>query len=154
EIASEIDEEVRRLIEAAHTEAWAILAEYRDTLDVLATELLERETLTRKDLEKIFSGVEKRPRITTFNEFGERTPSDKPPVKTPGELAIERGEPWPPEPVTPDPVPEPVGAGSGASGPHSGGAGSGAGQPGSGYPNPTPGQAYPPAYPPQSAPGQ
>jgi cell division protease FtsH len=98
EVASEIDDEVRRLIEAAHTEAWAILTEYRDTLDELATQLLERETLTRKDLETIFDKVVKRPRITAFNDFGERTPSDKPPVKTPGELAKERGEPWPPEP--------------------------------------------------------
>ncbi|GGF21302.1 ATP-dependent zinc metalloprotease FtsH [Williamsia phyllosphaerae] len=111
EVAAEIDDEVRRLIEAAHTEAWAILNEYRDTLDDLATQLLERETLTRKDLEVIFSGVEKRPRITTFDEFGDRTPSDKPPVKTPGELAIERGEPWPPEPA-PRLVKETVGAGS------------------------------------------
>ncbi|RZL75776.1 MAG: cell division protein FtsH, partial [Rhodococcus sp. (in: high G+C Gram-positive bacteria)] len=101
EVAREIDEEVRNLIEAAHTEAWAILNEYRDVLDILATELLERETLTRKDLEKIFHSVEKRPRITAFNDFGHRTPSDKPPVKTPRELAVERGEPWPqqPEPV-------------------------------------------------------
>ena len=95
EIAREIDEEVRNLIEAAHTEAWAILNEYRDVLDLIATELLERETLTRKDLEKILAGVEKRPRITAFNDFGGRTPSDRPPVKTPRELAIERGETWP-----------------------------------------------------------
>nr|WP_296772937.1 ATP-dependent zinc metalloprotease FtsH [Rhodococcus sp. (in: high G+C Gram-positive bacteria)] len=105
EVAREIDEEVRKLIEAAHTEAWAILNEYRDVLDILATELLERETLTRKDLEKIFTGVSKRPRITAFNDFGERVPSDKPPVKTPGELAIERGEPWPPQPIAPKVVP-------------------------------------------------
>ena len=105
EVAREIDEEVRNLIEAAHTEAWAILNEYRDVLDILATELLERETLTRKDLEKIFTGVTKRPRITLFNDFGDRIPSDKPPVKTPGELAIERGEPWPPQPVAPKVVP-------------------------------------------------
>ena len=133
EIAGEIDDEVRRLIEAAHTEAWAILSEYRDTLDVLATELLEKETLTRKDLEKIFSEVQKRPRITAFNEFGERTPSDKPPVKTPGELAIERGEPWPPEP---EPVPEPVGVAGYPGGPQ---------VPGQvpSYPPGTPGQAYP-----------
>ncbi|MDL9938597.1 ATP-dependent zinc metalloprotease FtsH [Gordonia sp. ABSL1-1] len=129
EIASEIDDEVRRLIEAAHTEAWAILSEYRDTLDVLATELLEKETLTRKDLEKIFENVVKRPRITAFNEFGDRTPSDKPPIKTPGELAIERGEPWPPEPA---PVPEPVGAPAYPGGPQ------------------VPGQV--PAYPPQDQP--
>jgi cell division protease FtsH len=83
EIAREIDEEVRNLIEAAHTEAWAILSEYRDALDLIASELLERETLTRKDLEKILAGVEKRPRITAFNDFGGRTPSDRPPVKTP-----------------------------------------------------------------------
>lgn len=99
EVAREIDEEVRNLIEAAHTEAWSILNEYRDVLDILATELLERETLTRKDLEQIFTSVEKRPRITAFNDFGGRTPSDKPPVKTPRELAIERGEPFPDEPA-------------------------------------------------------
>ncbi|KAA0022068.1 ATP-dependent zinc metalloprotease FtsH [Antrihabitans cavernicola] len=104
EVAREIDEEVRNLIEAAHTEAWAILNEYRDVLDILATELLERETLHRRDLEEIFTSVEKRPRITAFNDFGERVPSDKPPVKTPRELAIERGEPWPPEPA-PAPFP-------------------------------------------------
>nr|WP_294637842.1 ATP-dependent zinc metalloprotease FtsH [uncultured Rhodococcus sp.] len=105
EVAREIDEEVRKLIEAAHTEAWAILNEYRDVLDRLASELLERETLTRKDLEKIFTDVAKRPRITAFNDFGERVPSDKPPVKTPGELAIERGEPWPPKPIAPKVAP-------------------------------------------------
>ena len=52
EVAGEIDDEVRRLIEAAHTEAWAILTEYRDVLDELATQLLERETLHRDDLTK------------------------------------------------------------------------------------------------------
>ena len=95
EVAHEIDEEVRKLIEAAHTEAWDVLNTYRDVLDELVIELLEKETLTRKDLERIFATVEKRPHITVFNEFGERTPSDKPPIKTPGELAMERGEPWP-----------------------------------------------------------
>ncbi|WFS12408.1 ATP-dependent zinc metalloprotease FtsH [Rhodococcus aetherivorans] len=101
EVAREIDEEVRNLIEAAHTEAWAILNDYRDALDLLAGELLEHETLTRKDLERILASVEKRPRITEFNDFGGRTPSDKPPIKTPAELAKERGEPWPPEAVRP-----------------------------------------------------
>ncbi|MFD4429602.1 ATP-dependent zinc metalloprotease FtsH [Nocardia sp. NPDC058497] len=103
EVAREIDEEVRNLIEAAHTEAWSILSEYREQLDALATALLERETLHRKDLEEVLAGVVKRPRITAFNDFGDRLPSDKPPVKTPGELAAERGEPWPP--VQPAPVP-------------------------------------------------
>ncbi|CAM3166562.1 cell division protein FtsH [Mycobacterium intermedium] len=99
EVAGAIDEEVRKLIEAAHTEAWEILTEYRDVLDTLAGELLEKETLHRPELEGIFAGVEKRPRLTMFDDFGGRIPSDKPPIKTPGELAMERGEPWPPEPV-------------------------------------------------------
>ncbi len=95
EVARDIDDEVRKLIEAAHTEAWAILTEYRDVLDTLAGELLEKETLHRAELEAIFADVKKRPRLTVFDDFGGRIPSDKPPIKTPGELAIERGEPWP-----------------------------------------------------------
>ncbi len=102
EVARDIDDEVRKLIEAAHTEAWEILTEYRDVLDTLAGELLEKETLHRSELKAIFGDVEKRPRLTMFDDFGGRVPSDKPPIKTPGELAIERGEPWPP------PVPEPA----------------------------------------------
>ena len=54
------------------------------------------------ELQAIFGDVKKRPRLTMFDDFGGRVPSDKPPIKTPGELAIERGEPWPP------PVPEPA----------------------------------------------
>jgi cell division protease FtsH len=102
EVAQIIDDEVRKLIEAAHTEAWEILTEYRDVLDTLAGELLEKETLHRAELEAIFGEVKKRPRLTMFDDFGGRVPSDKPPIKTPGELAIERGEPWP------KPVPEPA----------------------------------------------
>ncbi len=102
EVARDIDDEVRKLIEAAHTEAWEILTDYRDVLDTLAGELLEKETLHRPELEGIFADVEKRPRLTLFDDFGGRIPSDKPPIKTPGELAIERGEPWP------QPVPEPA----------------------------------------------
>jgi cell division protease FtsH len=102
EVAQIIDDEVRKLIEAAHTEAWEILTEYRDVLDILAGELLEKETLHRVELAAIFADVKKRPRLTMFDDFGGRVPSEKPPIKTPGELAIERGEPWPP------PVQEPA----------------------------------------------
>ena len=102
EVAQIIDDEIRKLIEAAHTEAWEILTEYRDVLDTLAGELLEKETLHRAELEAIFGDVKKRPRLTMFDDFGGRVPSDKPPIKTPGELAIERGEEWP------KPVPEPA----------------------------------------------
>jgi cell division protease FtsH len=135
EVAHEIDEEVRALIEAAHTEAWEILNTYRDILDELVFELLQKETLTRRDLERIFGGVEKRPRITAFNDFGARTPSDKPPIKTPAEQARERGESWPPEA---EPVREPTPVGS-----YPGG-GYGVTPPGpNGAPPPTPPGSYP-----------
>jgi cell division protease FtsH len=170
EVAHEIDEEVRKLIEAAHTEAWEVLNTYRDVLDQLVAEVLEKETLQRKDLERIFDAVEKRPRITAFNDFGGRTPSEKPPIKTPGELAKERGEPWPPEQADPEQQPTPVGAvpgggdlpggpprgGPGQSGPNGAGSygwqgpdgeNSGPAQPGE-----TPGNGNPYAYPPQGPP--
>ncbi|XVS64825.1 ATP-dependent zinc metalloprotease FtsH [Actinosynnema sp. CA-299493] len=126
EVAHEIDEEVRKLIEAAHTEAYEVLNTYRDVLDALTLELIEKETLHQKDLERIFAEVEKRPRITQFNQFGNRTPSDKPPVKTPAELAKERGEPWPPaiedtlddEPPVQDPTPTPPNGHNGVLTPH------------------------------------
>ncbi|WP_067698535.1 ATP-dependent zinc metalloprotease FtsH [Nocardia jejuensis] len=146
EVAREIDEEVRNLIEAAHTEAWSVLNEYRDELDALATALLERETLHRKDLEVVLATIDKRPRITAFNDFGGRTPSDRPPVKTPRELATERGEPWPEEPVRQE---RPVTAGAPANGGYADPA-YGAPQPQYGYPAPAGYPAPPqqqPAYP-------
>ena len=45
EIASAIDEEIKRLIEAAHDEAWEVLVEYRDVLDNLVLRLLDKETV-------------------------------------------------------------------------------------------------------------
>ncbi len=47
EIASAIDDEVRRLIESAHDEAWEVLVQYRDVLDNLVLQLMEHETLSR-----------------------------------------------------------------------------------------------------------
>jgi cell division protease FtsH len=47
QIAYVVDEEVRRLIDQAHDEAYAIVIENRDVLDRLALELLERETLNQ-----------------------------------------------------------------------------------------------------------
>ena len=106
EIAKILDDEVRRIIDAAHTEAWQVLETNRDILDAVAAELLEKETLRQDDLKRLFADVVKRPRITEFDDFGGRIPSTRPPIKTPGELAKERGEPWPP-PVT-DPFAMPV----------------------------------------------
>jgi cell division protease FtsH len=88
EIASAIDDEVRRLIEAAHDEAWDVLVQYRDVLDTLVLQLMEHETLTRDQVLQIFAAVQKRPTRGSYTGYGKRMPSDRPPVLTPKELAL------------------------------------------------------------------
>lgn len=54
DVANQIDREVRKIVEESYGQARAILAQYRDKLDEIATKLLEVETLTREDFEAIF----------------------------------------------------------------------------------------------------
>jgi len=61
QVAATVDAEVRNLLDTAHREAWEILTRNRAVLDQLAEELLTRETLLEKDLERIFEGVVKQP---------------------------------------------------------------------------------------------
>jgi cell division protease FtsH len=61
QVAFEIDNEVRRLIDEAHDEALDILQDQRTKLDELAALLIERETLEREELEAFLTGVTKRP---------------------------------------------------------------------------------------------
>jgi cell division protease FtsH len=88
EIASAIDEEIKRLIEHAHDEAWSVLVEYRDVLDNLVLQLLEHETLSRKQVLEVFAPVQRRPIRGTYTGYGKRLPSDRPPVMSPKELAL------------------------------------------------------------------
>ncbi len=53
-VAEKIDMEVRSLVNEAYQEAKKILTEYRDKLDAVATKLLEVETLSKEEFEKIF----------------------------------------------------------------------------------------------------
>jgi cell division protease FtsH len=88
EIASAIDEEIKRMIEAAHDEAWEVLVEYRDVLDALVLRLLDKETVARKEVLELFATVQKRPQRGTYTGYGKRLPSDRPPVMSPKELAL------------------------------------------------------------------
>ncbi|WP_030163668.1 ATP-dependent zinc metalloprotease FtsH [Spirillospora albida] len=88
DIASAIDDEVRRYIEAAHDTAWEILVEYRDVLDDLVVNLMEKETLSKDQVLEIFSPITKRPHQNSYTGYGKRLPSDRPPVLTSKELAL------------------------------------------------------------------
>ena len=61
DVAATVDAEVRALMDAAHREAWQILSRNRSVLEDLAGQLLEKETLLEKDLERIFASVIKQP---------------------------------------------------------------------------------------------
>ncbi|MGN7248017.1 ATP-dependent zinc metalloprotease FtsH [Janibacter anophelis] len=89
-IATIVDEEVRRFIEDAHDEAWHALNDNRDILDRLVLDLLEHETLNAKELEVVFADVRKRPKRPTWLSSEHRTISDIPPVLTPAEQAAMR----------------------------------------------------------------
>jgi len=88
DVAAQIDGEVRQLIEAAHDEAWEILSEYRDVLDDLVLQLMDKETLSKDQVLAIFAPITKRPSRGSYTGWGKRLPSEKPPVLTPRELAL------------------------------------------------------------------
>ncbi len=57
EIAREIDDEVRQIIEGAHERARAILGEQRERLDRISQILLRRETIEKEQFEKLLAGA-------------------------------------------------------------------------------------------------
>ncbi|MEN4099687.1 MAG: AAA family ATPase, partial [Anaerolineaceae bacterium] len=69
-VAEQIDQQVRKLVNDAHEHARNILIQYRQKLDEVAARLLETETLSREEFEKLFPPpVPKRsgtPVITTY----------------------------------------------------------------------------------------
>ncbi|MFJ4922281.1 ATP-dependent zinc metalloprotease FtsH [Streptomyces sp. NPDC088725] len=88
EVAALVDEEVKKLIETAHNEAWEILVENRDVLDNLVLQLLEKETLNKEQIAEVFSTIVKRPARPAWTGSSRRTPSTRPPVLSPKELAL------------------------------------------------------------------
>ncbi|MGH3443275.1 MAG: ATP-dependent zinc metalloprotease FtsH [Nitriliruptorales bacterium] len=66
EVAWEIDQEVRRLVDEAHDEALEILVENLDVLEATAERLLEIETIDGEELARVFEPIKHRPsRATT-----------------------------------------------------------------------------------------
>jgi cell division protease FtsH len=91
EVAAAIDREVRRLIDEAHHRAAAVLTVHRATLDRMARELVERETLDALELADILGPLDPWP---VADE-----PAGSPPRSRRGERS---GGSWPVERVPPD----------------------------------------------------
>ncbi|MEV8145371.1 ATP-dependent zinc metalloprotease FtsH [Specibacter sp. NPDC078709] len=102
-VASMIDEEVRKLIDQAHDDAYEALIANRDILDRLALELLERETLNQAEIAEIFIGLRKPAPRKVWLSKDSRPVSALPPVITDKERreALESGAPKP-ESVSPE----------------------------------------------------
>ena len=56
EIAREIDDEIRRIVESAHQQAKDILSEHRESLTTISEILLKRETIEREEFEALLAG--------------------------------------------------------------------------------------------------
>jgi cell division protease FtsH len=56
EIAREIDDEIRRIVESAHVQARDILTTHRDSLEKLSEILIKRETIEKEQFEALLDG--------------------------------------------------------------------------------------------------
>ncbi|PFG44405.1 membrane protease FtsH catalytic subunit [Isoptericola jiangsuensis] len=90
-VAGTVDHEVRKLVEAAHDEAWEVLTQYRDVLDDLVLRLLEKETLNQAELAEIFAPVTKREARDVWLSSEQRTVHTRGPVMTEREQASTNG---------------------------------------------------------------
>ncbi len=91
QVASVIDSEVHELIEIAHDEAYEILTAHRAELDQIVLELMESETLSADDMNRICINVKKRsPMAPYVGSSDRRKPSNLPPVLTPAEVRAQQ----------------------------------------------------------------
>src|SRR3989449_2127408 len=94
EIAREIDDEIRRVIEEAHETATQVLKEHSDDLHKLSLILIERETIDKDQFERLLAGEDEE------SVFAEKAPAAEPEPEPEGEKKRK------PEPKTrPFPIP-------------------------------------------------
>ena len=85
-VAAIVDAEIRKLIETAHHEAYELLVENRVTLDAMVLALLEKETLNKDEISKIFKKIKKRNNRPAWTGSAMRIPSQVPPVDVPARI--------------------------------------------------------------------
>jgi cell division protease FtsH len=104
EIAKEIDDEIRRVIEEAHDKARNVLREHMDELHQLSAILIERETIDKTQFERLLQGEPEE------SVFAEDTPAAEPePEAEPEKKPALRPQPRPlpgaaMQPPPPDPA--------------------------------------------------
>jgi cell division protease FtsH len=86
EVAGIIDEETKNLLATAHQEAFDILEENRDVLDSLVLELLDKETLDKEQIARVFEPLRRRSERPAWTGSPDRRPSTIPAVEIPEEI--------------------------------------------------------------------
>jgi cell division protease FtsH len=104
EIAREIDDEIRRVIEEAHERARVVLREHMDELHRISALLIERETIDKEQFERLLAGETPE---SVFPEEQKAPPDEKKPERKP--RAEPKPRPFPLPGATMQP-PEPEGA--------------------------------------------
>jgi cell division protease FtsH len=106
EVAREIDEEIRRVIEEAHDRATRVLQEHMDDLHRIGAILIERETIDKDQFERLTAGESEE------TVFPDETPEPEPePEEERKRLPQPKPRPFP-QPgraMQPPPDPEPTG---------------------------------------------
>jgi cell division protease FtsH len=102
EIAREIDDEIRRVIEEAHTNAHQVLRDHMDELHKLSAILIERETIDKDQFERLLAGE---PEDDVFRE--ETPPAVEEPPAEPAKRPRPQPKPFPlPGALSQPPPPE------------------------------------------------
>ena len=81
EIAREIDDEIRRVVESAHQRARDILTEHREILDSVSEILIRRETIEKEEFEALLLGT---PESEVFPDEAPQIPPPPTPADKPG----------------------------------------------------------------------
>ncbi len=106
EIAREIDDEIRRVIEEAHETATQVLRDHMDELHRISTILIERETIDKEEFERLLAGE---PEQSVFPEEAPAEPEGAPSDEKKKQPAP-KPRPFPLPGATMQPPPKPEGA--------------------------------------------
>ena len=101
--AAIIDEEVAKLINAAHQEAYDVLVENREVLDELVRQLFAKETLNKAEVAEVFKNLKRRDKRPAWTGSELRVPSTIPPVEVPASPGSP-GQETPPRQITHRPL--------------------------------------------------
>jgi cell division protease FtsH len=103
EIAREIDDEIRRVIEEAHERARQVLSEHMDELHQISELLIERETIDKDQFERLLAGEAPESVFAEPEAVEEQKPERKPRTEP-------KPRPFPIPGATMQPPPKPEGA--------------------------------------------